>query len=74
LDDREELLDRRKPSIQLDKVPAIVVRQPDAAVHLTPQNDQLMAENHILCLKSNLRLECAVKTASTKHSSAIMMR
>jgi hypothetical protein len=56
-DDRADLLDRRKLSIQLDKEPAIVVRQPDAAMHLTPQNNQLMAENHILCLKSNLRLE-----------------
>ena len=26
-------------------------------VHLTPQNDQLMSENRILCLKSALRLE-----------------
>ena len=33
------------------------VRQPDSALHLTPQNDQLMSENRILCLKSALRLE-----------------
>jgi hypothetical protein len=26
-------------------------------MHLTPQNDQLMSENRILCLKSALRLE-----------------
>jgi hypothetical protein len=48
---------RRKPSIYLDQEPAIVVRQPDPALHLTPQNDQLMSENRILCLKSALRLE-----------------
>jgi hypothetical protein len=27
------------------------------ARHLTPQNDQLMPENRILCLKPNLRLK-----------------
>jgi hypothetical protein len=30
---------------------------PDSALHLTPQNDQLMSERRILCLKSALRLE-----------------
>ena len=56
-DDREDLQDRRKPSIQLDKEPAIAVREPDLALHLTPQNDQLMSECHVLCLKPALRLE-----------------
>jgi len=56
-DDREDLQDRRKPSIQLDKEPAIVVREPDPALHLTPQNDQLMSEGHVLCFKPALRLE-----------------
>ena len=39
LDDRENLQGRRKPSIQLDKEPAITVREPDPATHLTPQNN-----------------------------------
>jgi hypothetical protein len=56
-DDRENLQDRWAPSIELDKEPAVVVRQPDPALHLTPQNDQLMSEKRILCLKSALRLE-----------------
>ena len=56
-DDREDLQDRRKPSIQLDKEPAIVVREPDPALHLTPQNDQLMSECRVLCFKPALRLE-----------------
>jgi hypothetical protein len=56
-DDREDLQDRRKPSIQLDKEPAILVGEPDPALHLTPQNDQLMPECRILCFKSPLRLE-----------------
>jgi hypothetical protein len=57
LNDREDLRDRREPSIQLDEEPAVVVRQPGPASHLTPQNDQLMSERRILCLKSALRLE-----------------
>ena len=56
-DDGEDLQDRRKLSIQLDKEPAIVVREPDPAAHLTPQNDQLMSEYHVLCFKPALRLE-----------------
>ena len=56
-DNRENVQDRREPSIQLDQEPAIVVRQPDPAPYLAPQNDQLMSENRILCLKSALRLE-----------------
>ena len=56
-DDRENLQDRREPSIQLDKEPAIAVREPDPPLHLAPQNDQLMSERRILCFKSALRLE-----------------
>src|SRR5665213_1356179 len=56
-DDRDDLQDRRKPSIQLDQEPAIVVREPDPAMHLAPQNDQLMSEHRILCLKPAFRLE-----------------
>ena len=55
-DDREDLQDRRKPSIELDKEPAIAVRKSGAVAHLTPQNDQLMSECHVLCLKPALRL------------------
>src|ERR1035441_85309 len=57
LDDREDLQNRRKPAIQLDKEPAVVVRQPDPAPHLAPQNDQLTAERRILSFKPALRLE-----------------
>jgi hypothetical protein len=56
-DDREDLQDRRKPSIQLDKEPTIVVGKPDPALHLTLQYDQLMSECHVLCFKPALRLE-----------------
>ena len=55
--DRENLQDRREPSIQLDKEPAIAVREPDPPLHLTLQDDQLMSERRILCFKSILRLE-----------------
>jgi hypothetical protein len=56
-DDPEDLQDRRKPSIQLDKEPAIAVREPDPALHHTSQNDQLMSERRILSFKPALRLE-----------------
>src|SRR5665213_3093830 len=57
LDDREDPQNRRKPAIQLDKEPAIVVCEPDPALHLTPQNDQLMSERRVLGFKPALRLE-----------------
>jgi hypothetical protein len=56
-DDREDLQNRRKPSIELDQKPAIVIRKPGPATHLTPQNDQLMSECRILCFKLAPRLE-----------------
>jgi hypothetical protein len=55
LNDRDDLQNRREPSIQLDKKPAIVVRQPDPALNLTPQNDQLMSERRVLGFKPALR-------------------
>jgi len=56
-DDRDDLQDRWKPSIQLDEEQTITIREPDAATHLPPQYDQLMSERSVLCLKSALRLE-----------------
>jgi hypothetical protein len=56
-DNRENRQDRWKPAIQLDKEPAIVVREPDLAPHLTPQNDQLMSERRVLGFKPARRLE-----------------
>jgi hypothetical protein len=46
--DRHNRQDRRKPAIHLDKEPAIVVGQPDAAAQLTRQNNQLMSKHRIL--------------------------
>jgi hypothetical protein len=50
-DDCENLQDRRKPAIQLDKEPAIVVREPDAAMQPTPQDNQLMSKHRVLSLE-----------------------
>src|SRR5450830_919491 len=72
-DNREDLQDRRKPAIPLDKEPAIGVCEPDPALHLAPQNDQLMSKCCIFSFKSAPRLERPAKTARTKHSSAIMV-
>jgi hypothetical protein len=38
-DDREEVEDRRPPSVELDKEPALAVRQPGPAVRLS-ENDE----------------------------------
>jgi hypothetical protein len=57
LNNCDDLQNRWEPSVQLDKKPAVVVRQPDPALHLTPQNDQLMSKRRILCLKPAFRLE-----------------
>jgi hypothetical protein len=56
-DDRKNLQDRRAPSIQLDQESAIAVRKSDSPLHLAPQDDQLMSERCIFCLKPALRLE-----------------
>src|SRR5471032_850480 len=56
-DDCENLRDRWKPAIQLDKEPAIMVREPDATMQPTPQDDQLMSKHRVLSLKPQLRLE-----------------
>src|SRR6266481_4584526 len=57
LDNPHDLQDRREPSIHLEEEPAIVVREPRPAGHLTSQNDQLMSEHSILSLKPALRPE-----------------
>ena len=54
LNDRDDLQNRREPSIQLDKKPAVVVRQPGSVPHFTSQNYQLMSERRILRLKPAL--------------------
>src|SRR5262249_17184797 len=56
-DDRDDLQDRRKPSIQLDKEQAIAVRKPDAPVDYPAQNNNLVSERSIFRFKSALRLE-----------------
>ena len=44
-------------AIQLDKEPAIMVREPGATMQPTPQNNQLMSKHRVLSLKPQLRLE-----------------
>src|SRR6202140_2322806 len=56
-DDCENLQDRRKPAIQLDKEPTIMVREPDAARQPTPHDNQLMSKHRVLSFKPQLRLE-----------------
>src|SRR5450631_1611730 len=56
-DDCENLQDRRKPAIQLDKEPAIIVREADATRQPTPHDIQLMSKHRVLSFKPQLRLE-----------------
>src|SRR5580693_8537010 len=56
-DDCENLQDRRKPAIQPDKEPAIMVREPDATRQPTPHDIQLMSKHRVLSFKPQLRLE-----------------
>src|SRR5258705_11891383 len=56
-DDRKDLQDRRKPAVQLDKEPAIIVRKPDATMEPAPHDIQLMSKHRVLSLKPQLRLE-----------------
>src|ERR1700687_767819 len=46
-----------KPAIQLDKEPAIIVREPDATMQPTLQDNQLMSKHRVLGFKPQLRLE-----------------
>jgi len=55
--DPDGVEDRWKPSIQLDQEQAIVVRELDATAHPPLQDDQLISQRRVLCLKSALRLE-----------------
>jgi hypothetical protein len=56
-DDCENLQDKRKPTIQLDQEPAIMVREPDATIQPTPQDNQRMSKHRVLGFKPQLRLE-----------------
>jgi hypothetical protein len=56
-DDRQNLQDRREPSVNLDKEPAIIVREPDATMQPTLQDNQLMSKHRVLSFKPQLRLE-----------------
>src|ERR1700738_1287173 len=56
-DDCENLQDKRKPAIQLDKEPALIVREPDATRQPTPHDIQLMSKHRVLSFKPQLRLE-----------------
>jgi hypothetical protein len=55
--DCENLQDRWKPAIQLDREPAIKVREPNVTSRPEPQDNQLMSQRRILGFKPQLRPE-----------------
>jgi len=72
-DDCENHQDRRNPAVQLDKEPAIMVRQPDATMQPTPQDIQLMSEAPAFSASSrNFDLNGEARTARTKQNSLII--
>src|SRR5450631_4605389 len=75
-DDCENLQDRKKPAIELDKEPAIMVREPDATRQPTPHDIQLMSKHRVLSFKPQLRLEWRGQdgqneTEQTDHSASL---
>jgi hypothetical protein len=52
--DCENLQDCWKPAIELDKEPAIKVREPNATTRPAPQDNQLMSQRRILGFKPQL--------------------
>ena len=56
-DDCENLQDCWKPAIQLDKEPAIMVREPNGTTRPAHQDNQLMSKRRILGFKPQLRPE-----------------
>jgi hypothetical protein len=50
-DDCENLQDCWKPAIQLNKEPAIMVREPNATTRPVPQDNQLMSKHRVLGFK-----------------------
>src|SRR5262245_17225466 len=57
MDGRDDLEDRRKPSIQLDKEHAIAVRKLDPPMHHPAQHSHLVSERSIFGFKPALRLK-----------------
>ena len=57
LDNCDNLQNRGKPSIHLNEEPAIIVREPDATMQTTPQDNQLMSKHRVLRPKPQLRLD-----------------
>src|SRR5215467_9293782 len=64
--DCENLQDCWKPAIQLDKEPAIKVREPNATTRPAPQDNQLMSQRRILGFKPQLRPEWQGQDAQSK--------
>ena len=68
-DDGHDLQHRRKPSIQLDKEPTVVVGEQNAAMHLTPQHGQLMSKRRVLGFSRLFDLKGEAKTARRKQNN-----
>jgi hypothetical protein len=68
----ENRKDRRKPAIELNEEPAVVVRETSPALQLTPLDHQLMSERGLSASSRIFDLNGEAKTATTKHRSPII--
>jgi hypothetical protein len=59
------------PAIQLDKEPAIMVREPDATMQPAPQDNQLMSKHCVLGSR-NFDLNGEARMARAKQNSSII--
>ena len=67
----ENRKDRRKPAMELNEQPAVVVRETSQALQLTPPDHQLMSERGILSLKPDLRLDRHDETQKPDRSASL---
>jgi hypothetical protein len=63
---------RRKPAIELNEEPAVVVSETSPALQLAPQDHQLMSDAAFSASSRIFDLNGEAKTATTKHRSPII--
>jgi hypothetical protein len=68
----ESRRDRRKPAIELNEEPAVVVSETSPALQVAPQDHQLMSERGFSASSRIFDLNGEAKTATTKHRSPII--
>ena len=71
-DDRDQIQDRWRRSIELDEEQAIIVGEPDPPTDLTPQHSQLLSKRAFSASRRLFDLNGEANMARVKNSSAII--